>query len=144
MGDKNIIYFEKLHSDAIIPTKGTTNSVGLDIYAIDKAIILPFGRTLISTGIKVKLPHGTYGRISPRSGLSWKYGIHLMAGVVDPDYTGELKVLLCNISTEIVYIKKHDRIAQLICEKAVFPKIATANINEITERGAKGFGSTDE
>ena len=95
---------------------------------------------LIPTGWKFKLPPGTYGRIAPRSGLSLK-GIDVGAGVIDRDYRGEIKVLLINNSAQPFAVNKGDRIAQLICEKIVYPYIKE-DILDYTTRGDKGFGST--
>lgn len=114
---------------------------GLDLYACKDFNIPPRTRLLVPTGIKVKLPIGTYGRVAPRSGLSLK-GIDVAAGVIDRDYTGEIRVLLVNNSDFNCIGKKGDRIAQLVIER-----IATVDIEQVdsigqTARGDKGFGST--
>jgi dUTP pyrophosphatase len=71
-------------------------------------------RMLVSTGIAVVLPKGVYGRVAPRSGLAVKHGIQVGAGVIDPDYTGEVKVVLFNHGEKDFEVKKGDRIAQLV------------------------------
>ena len=83
-----------------------------------------------------------YGRIAPRSGLSVKYGIHVGAGVIDPDYTGELKVNLFNLGVVPYEIKKGDRIAQLILEKCMTPFVEEVSELTRTMRANRGFGST--
>ena len=95
----------------------------------------------MSTGIKIKLPVGTYGRIAPRSGLATK-GIDVAAGVIDWDYTGEIRVLLVNNSDIAFEVNIGDRIAQLIIERIATVKFETVKSLTDTERGEKGFGST--
>ena len=84
----------------------------------------------MSTGIKVRLPIGTYGRIAPRSGLSLK-GLDIAAGVIDRDYIGEIKVMLVNNSLHDFTVKANDRVAQLIIER-----MATVNIENVNKLDA--------
>ena len=100
------------------------------------------GRALVGTGIALSIPDGLYGRVAPRSGLAVKHCINVGAGVIDPDYTGEVKVVLFNHGTEDFEIKKGDRIAQLILEKCETPMIKEIGLLEETLRGDGGFGST--
>jgi dUTP pyrophosphatase len=97
---------------------------------------------MVSTGIAIGIPNGTYGRVAPRSGLAAKHGIDVGAGVIDPDYTGEVKVILFNNSDNDFEIKKGDRIAQLILEKVLTPEIKELGELAKTLRGEGGFGST--
>lgn len=83
------IIFKKLHSDSQIPSKGSAMAAGYDLYAYENAIIKPMDKALIPTGISVKLPPESYGRIAPRSGLTWKKFTDIGAGVIDQDYRGE-------------------------------------------------------
>ena len=87
---------KRITTTSILPTRATQGSVGYDLYADEDAVVRAGGRGVISTGISVEVPQGTYGRIAPRSGLAVKNGIQVGAGVVDQDYTGELKVVLFN------------------------------------------------
>lgn len=80
----------KLTENAIIPTRGSSRSAGYDLYSAENIIIPAHGKGLVKTDIQIKLPRGSYGRIAPRSGLSWKYHIDIGAGVVDEDYTGNV------------------------------------------------------
>jgi len=90
-----IIQFKKLSEDAIIPTRGTTNSAGFDLYALEDTIIIGGGgNVLVPTGIAVQLPEGTYGRIAMRSGLAVRHHLSVSAGVIDLDYTGGLGVVV--------------------------------------------------
>ena len=133
---------KKLVQDSIIPTRGSDGAVGYDLYSNEDCIIEPDNRWLVSTGISVVLPEGVYGRVAPRSGLSVKHGIQVGAGVIDPDYTGEVRVILFNQGNKNFEIKKGDRIAQLILERCETPPVVEINTIEATKRGSGGFGST--
>jgi len=98
----------------------------------------------VPTGIAIKLPPGTYGRVAPRSGVTVKYNIHVGAGVIDPDYTGEIKVVLCNNGRDPVTFNKLDRIAQLILEKVEIVEVKEVDDLRMTHRGSGGFGSTGD
>jgi dUTP pyrophosphatase len=133
---------KKLSSDAILPTRGSIGAVGYDLYSNYDGVIPTSERMLISTGIAVVLPKGVYGRVAPRSGLAVKHGVQVGAGVIDPDYTGEVKVVLFNHGEKDFEVKKGDRIAQLVLEKCETPLIEEISIVDDTERGSGGFGST--
>lgn len=133
---------KKLSPDATLPTRGSTGAVGYDLYSSMDTCVALKNRALVDTGISITLPPGTYGRVAPRSGLAVKKGIQVGAGVIDPDYTGEVKVLLFNDGEGHFIIKKGDRIAQLIVERCETPQIEEVTVLEDTERGEGGFGST--
>jgi dUTP pyrophosphatase len=134
---------KKLTYDAIVPTRGSDGAVGYDLYSSEDAVVpCQAGRALVGTGITVVLPQGVYGRVAPRSGLAVKHCINVGAGVIDPDYTGEIKVVLFNHGDNDFEIKKGDRIAQLVLERCETPPIEEISIVEDTERGSGGFGST--
>lgn len=142
---KMSITFTKLRPDAIIPSKATAGSIGLDLHSVDHYVVLPGQRIVVSTGLRVTLPSGTYGRIAPRSGLAVKHGLDVGAGVVDPDYTGELRVVLFNHDAVNPFIIRPGwRIAQLIVERAVDDLVIHESeyVPSDTERGTGGFGST--
>jgi dUTP pyrophosphatase len=134
---------KKLTYDAIVPTRGSDGAVGYDLYSSEDAVVpCQAGRALVGTGITVILPQGVYGRVAPRSGLAVKHCINVGAGVIDPDYTGEIKVVLFNHGDKDFEMKKGDRIAQLVLERCETPPIEEISIVEDTERGSGGFGST--
>ena len=140
---KNTICVKLLHENARLPECGSQYAAGYDLFSAENTVIPAHDRALVKTGIQVLLPQETYGRIAPRSGLSLKKSIDIGAGVIDPDYTGELSVLVINNGNENYNVSVHDRIAQLICEKIAFPGIKEEeNLKLITERGSGGFGST--
>jgi len=132
----------RLKTEAILPTRATSGSAGYDLSAIRDDVIEPGCRKLLPIGIAIKLPEGVYGRIAPRSGLAVKKGIQVGAGVIDPDYTGEIHVLLFNHGTEPFEIHSGDRIAQLILERFEFHEVILVDSLTQTTRGAGGFGST--
>lgn len=132
-----------LHQDAIMPCRQSKMAAGYDICCIEDVTLMPFERKLVSTGVSMTVPENTYGQLAPRSGLSVKHGIHVMAGVIDRDYTGEVKVLLYNTSsTTEVSIKSKERIAQLILKRIETPEVIEVDELETTLRGTGGFGST--
>ena len=134
---------KKLCYDAIVPTRGSDGAVGYDLYSSEDATVpCQAGRALVGTGITIVLPPGVYGRVAPRSGLAVKHCINVGAGVIDPDYTGEIKVVLFNHGVEDFEIKKGDRIAQLILERCETPIIKEIGLLDETLRGSDGFGST--
>ena len=87
----------KILSKAVIPTRATKYSVGLDFYSPSDYLIHPLSQIHIPTQIKIRVPLGHYGRLASKSGLAMKHHIHVGAGVIDPDYTGEVKILLFNV-----------------------------------------------
>jgi dUTP pyrophosphatase len=132
-----------LNNNAKIPKKGSDNSAGYDLYSIETGVIKPRERRLIKTGLVLEIPSGYYGRIAPRSGLAFKSGIDVMAGVIDSDYRGEIGVILFNTDNICDFIfGVGDKIAQIIFEKHYdFDMTLFNDLNE-TKRGDGGFGST--
>lgn len=131
-----------LSENGTIPTKGTSSSAGYDLYSSENSEIDPLKRALIKTNISIAIPDGYYGRIAPRSGLAYKNGIDVMAGVIDSDYRGDVGVILYNTGADVFQIKKGDRIAQLIIEKChTVDWLETEDLSE-TERGEGGYGHT--
>jgi dUTP pyrophosphatase len=135
---------KRIHPDAVTPKRGSSGAVGYDLTSVEQVTIEPHRWAMIPTGITIRMPEGVYGRVAPRSGLALKNGIHVGAGVIDPDYTGEIKVILLNMDNKSFQVDKGSRIAQLILEKCEVPDIAEVVefSNVYTERGDQGFGST--
>lgn len=145
--DKNTLKFIKNSEKAIIPTKATDGSAGMDLYAcLEQDLeIKPRDLVKVPCGIAVSLPGKNYaGLIFSRSGLGVKHGIALSngVGVVDSDYRGEICVGLCNLGDKPYTIKNGDRIAQfLIIKTEYLPLKEVEKLNQ-TQRGKSGFGST--
>jgi deoxyuridine 5'-triphosphate nucleotidohydrolase len=136
------IYIKKLREDAQLPTRGSTQAAGLDLYSVEEKVIAPGHRALVKTGISVAVEQGTYFRIAPRSGLALKHGIDTMAGVVDSDYRGEICVILVNLADTPFSVMKGDRIAQGIVEIIQLADVVEVENLDSTTRGTNGFGST--
>ena len=124
------------------PFRGSALAAGYDLFSSENFIIRAHDRGVVSTGLAVAVPIGTYGRIAPRSGLALKNGIDVGGGVIDPDYRGELKVVLFNHSDDDFSGTAGVRVAQLICERFCMPKLLPCICLDETERGENGFGST--
>ncbi|XP_063301757.1 deoxyuridine 5'-triphosphate nucleotidohydrolase, mitochondrial isoform X1 [Pelobates fuscus] len=136
--------FAKLSDHAFTPTRGSAKAAGYDLYSAYDYLIPAMDKAVVKTDIQICVPTGCYGRVAPRSGLAAKYFIDVGAGVVDEDYRGNVGVVLFNFGKEPFVVKKGDRVAQLICERIVYPDLDEVNVLDDTERGAGGFGSTGQ
>jgi len=136
-----LLKVKKLREDAKLPYKKHKGDAGLDLYTIEDIELEPNEIKVVSTGIAIEIPRGYFGLIKDRSSLSMK-GLHVLAGVIDENYRGEIKIVLCNLSKEPLRIDKYSRIAQLI----IIPYLSVYPIEydelDQTDRGANGFGST--
>ena len=137
---------EKMVPSAILPTRESEFAAGYDLYAFEDGVVHPYSQCLCKLKIKIHMPPGVYGRIAPRSGLSYRNGIQIGGGVIDADYQGEVGVILMNSKDQVFTFKRGDRIAQLILEKCtIVPIREVKSIVQIfgdTTRGSEGFGST--
>ncbi len=137
---------KKLTPTAIIPTKGSKYAAGYDLYAdiMTEIAIPPHETQLINTGISIQLPKRTFGGIYPRSGISVKRDLSLAncVGVIDEDYTGEIKVAIHNHGMKYRVVEPGERIAQLIVQPYTQVSIKEVNKLSKTERGNGGFGSS--
>ena len=133
--------FVKISADAVTLTRATRGSAGLDFYSPADYIIPPHGQLLVPTQIKLQIPLGYYGRLASKSGLAILHQLHVGAGVIDPDYTGEVMVLLINTASRVYNIAKGAPIAQLILEKISIPLLKEVKELLPTTRGAQGCGS---
>ena len=111
------------------------------MYSPTNVLIPAHDKVLVDVGVAFQIPMGYYGWIASRSGLAIHHHIHVGAGVVDPDYTGSIHVLLMNFSSQDHVIEKNHRIAQMILEKVACLVICEVSQMLPTEHGAKGFGS---
>jgi dUTP pyrophosphatase len=136
------LQFVRLTENALPPTRGSTLAAGLDLRSAYDITIPAFGKGLVETDLQILLPHGCYGRIAPRSGLALHHHISVGGGVIDPDYRGNVCVILFNHSVTPFHILRGDRIAQLICEQITHPVICEVSELNTTERNTGGFGST--
>ena len=132
--------FVKMSANVVTPTRATGASVGLDFYSPTDYVIPPHSQLLIPTQIKLQIPLGYYGRLASKSGLAILHQLHVEAGIIDPDYTGEIMVLMINAASRVYSIKKDDPIAQLILEKVSIPILREIKEIPPTVRGAHGCG----
>lgn len=129
-----------------LPAYESLLAAGLDLRAFlnEPVVLMPLQRQLVPTGLYIELPEGYEAQIRPRSGLAFKQGVTVLnsPGTIDADYRGEVKVLLVNLSNEIVNINDGDRVAQMILAKhEQIEWLPAAELNE-TVRGEGGFGHT--
>lgn len=136
------IQVTRLTDTAMIPTQGSPGAAGWDLYADETIKIRPGERAMVATGIAVRLPFDMAGLIWPRSGMAVKYGIDVLAGVVDSDYRGPVGVVLQHHGADDVYIAPGDRIAQLLVQPVVYAHMVAVERLGDTHRGERGFGST--
>lgn len=128
--------------------KAHVTDAGMDISSNEDLILKPNEYYMFKTGIYGILPTGTVINVKPRSGLACKHGIDTLAGVVDEDYTGEIRILLLNNGNKDFEVKRGDRIAQLVMSDVHQSMPIKINKNEfdrlklVKERGTKGFGSS--
>ena len=132
--------FVKMSANVVTPTRATEGSVGLDFYSPAEYIIPPHSQFLIPTQIKLQIPLGYYGRLASKSSLAVLHQLHVGAGVIDQDYTGEIMVLMINAAPRVYSIKKGDPIVQLILEKVSIPILREMKELPPTIRGAQGCG----
>lgn len=129
-----------------LPQYETAQAAGLDVRAnITESITLgPLERALVPTGLFIELPEGYEMQVRPRSGLAAKHGLSLVnaPGTIDPDYRGEIKVILVNLSNTPYELKPGERVAQLVVSQ--FTRVEWEPVEELgeTERGTGGLGST--
>ena len=132
----------KLSANATLPQRASLGAAGYDLFAAEATIISPGTRSVVKTDLSVGIPPRHYGRVAPRSGLSYKFGMDIGAGVIDSDYTGPLGIVMINNGVKDFEIKPGDRVAQLLLERVSVPDVEEVESLEVTQRGNKGFGST--
>ena len=143
----NSILYKKLREDTIVPTRGSLDAAGYDLYVpeFEGTTLIPAHETVkVPIGIAIELPGKTFGAIFARSGLATKEGLRPAncVGVIDSDYRGEIIVALHNDTNENKLIHGGDRIAQLVIVPYIsYPLEETKELSD-TDRGEGGFGST--
>lgn len=138
------VRFVRTHPDAILPTRGTDGAVGWDVYAVEQAFVYD-QPVLVKTGWKIAVPDGYEVQVRPRSGLALKQGITVLntPGTIDPDYRGDLGVILVGTAPSGRLIHKGDRIAQLVVAPVTRAAMVEVQaFDDTTERGEGGYGST--
>ncbi len=140
------IAVKKLSPKAILPTYGSLEAAGADLYAcLDEPVSIAPGDTAwIPTGVALEVPKGCAGLIYARSSLGVKRGLAPAnkVGVIDSDYRGEIRVVLLNHGKEVQRIEHGERVAQLVITPVLTPAYVEVDELDATDRGAGGFGST--
>ena len=131
--------------DLPLPSRATAGSAGFDVCSAEPDFVLrPGERRLVHTGLEMELPHDVECQVRPRSGLALRHGIMLpnSPATIDPDYRGELRVIVWNSGHEPVPVPRGMRIAQLVFARFEVPEIVEADALSDSGRGTGGFGST--
>jgi dUTP pyrophosphatase len=141
------VRFRRLESnpDLPLPARQTPGSAGYDVASAEPDFVLrPGERRLVGTGLAIELPDGVECQVRPRSGLALRHGITFpnTPGTIDPDYRGELRVILWNAGDEPVPIPRGTRIAQLVFARFLALEVEEAGELSESGRGTGGFGST--
>ena len=145
MGD--LVRFRRLahNPDLPLPTRATEEAAGYDVRSAEDDFVLePREIRLVATGLIMELPSGMECQVRPRSGLALRHGITLpnSPGTIDPDYRGELRIIMQNHGSEPVRIERGERIAQLVFQRFSTPDVVESEQLGATARGSDGFGST--
>lgn len=141
------VRFVKLRDNAILPFRGSEKSIGYDLSFAPEdgqsVRFYPGNQFGARTGLAVGFPEGYWGQIVARSGLAFRHGVTVLCGIIDPDYTGELSVVLQNTGKEPILVEPGDRVGQLILHRIAPPfEPVWVDSLEATQRGSNGFGST--
>jgi dUTP pyrophosphatase len=135
----------RLDERARLPTRAHPGDAGLDLHALEAAVIEPGCRASIPTGVAVEIPPGHAGFVLPRSGLAARHGISVVnaPGLIDAGYRGEVRVLLLNTDHDQRFaLGAGDRIAQLVLVRVELAVAVEVEALESSERGSGGFGSS--
>ena len=142
----NPVRVKKVRPDAKLPTYGSDEAAGADLYACleEDVVIAPGQSAWITTGISMEIPRGYAGLIYARSGLACKRGLAPAnkVGVVDSDYRGEFMIVLHNHGSEPQTVSHGERVAQLVITPVLTPGFVEVVQLDETQRGSDGFGST--
>lgn len=133
--------FELAHELATLPTRGSSESAGLDLYAVEDHVIPPGTTAIIKTGLKCKFNPGWAALLWDRSGMGAR-GVHRYAGCIDSDYRGPWGVVLHNSTNDTVVIGPYDRVAQVVFQRCWVGQPRLGHVSNDSERGTGGFGST--
>ena len=144
---RDVVRFSRMpgNLDLPLPTRATPHAAGYDVRSAESDFVLaPQEIRLVSTGLRMELPDGMECQVRPRSGLALRHGVTLpnSPATIDPDYRGELRVILQNTGAEPVAFVRGDRIAQLVFQRFSAPELIEVSDLGDTARDADGFGST--
>lgn len=136
------------NEDLPLPLYMTENAAGMDLFAAVHQVIElhPGQRERIPTGLSIALPSGYEAQIRPRSGLAWNSGVTLVntPGTIDADYRGEICIIMINHGESAFFIRRGDRIAQMVVQRVCRVRWDVRSELEPTARGEGGFGHTKQ
>jgi dUTP pyrophosphatase len=139
------VKIKRLRPDAFLPAyaHGPNEDAGMDLKAVEAAVLRPGEPALVATGIAIELPPGFEAQVRPRSGLALKHGITLpnSPATIDPGYRGEIRVIMLNLGRQDYHVERGDRVAQLVIARYEAVEWEESHLNE-TVRGDGGFGSS--
>jgi dUTP pyrophosphatase len=140
----DVLEVQLLHDDARPPERTREGDAGYDLRCIEAFALERGARATVGTGIAVALPDGVAGLVVPRSGLAAKHGLSVVngPGLIDPNYRGEIKVVLVNLGDERFTAEAGDRVAQLLLVPYWAPDLRVVEALPDSARGADGFGSS--
>jgi dUTP pyrophosphatase len=128
-----------------LPAYAHEGDAGLDLYAAEDAVLAPFERRLVPTGIAVAIPEGHAGFVQPRSGLALRSGLSFVntPGLIDSHYRGEISLIAINLDPVTpVCIARGDKVGQLVIQPVLRADLVEVDVLDATVRGEGGFGST--
>ncbi len=139
------VKIKRLRPDAFLPeyAHGPDEDAGMDLKAVEAAVLRPGEPALVATGIAIELPPGFEAQVRPRSGLALKHAITLpnSPATIDPGYRGEIRIILLNLGRQEYRVEPGDRVAQLVIARYEPVEWEESHLNE-TNRGHGGFGSS--
>lgn len=138
-----MIQVKRLTESAKMLNRGSPEAAGYDVHADEDVTLWPMERKMVSTGISMAIPEGKVALIWPRSKLASKHGIQVLAGVVDSDYRGEVKVVLLNSNERPVDFKVGDAIAQILIQEVTQEDTVEVSGLSDTVRGSAGIDDDD-
>ena len=137
-----IVKIKMLSPDAKCPKRGSSMAAGYDVFSARDVTIQPGCREMVWTDLMMEIPPGMYGRIAPRSGFAYLNAIDVFQGIIDPDFRGNIGILVINNGNDPFIINKNMRICQIVFERIAIPDLEVTQELGITLRGNGGFGST--
>ena len=135
----------RLREDAHLPHQAYEGDAGFDLAACERVVLEPGERAVVATGIAVEIPHGYAGFVQPRSGLAARHGVGVVnsPGLIDSGYRGEIKIVLINTDRDEAFVVDPGmRIAQLVVAPVAAVRMVEVEELAVSERGARGFGSS--
>lgn len=132
----------KVAGPGALPAYASEGAAGADLRASECVLISPGERAAVATGLHLEIPPGYVGLIWPRSGLALSHGVDTLAGVIDSDYRGELRVVLINLGEEPLILQPGERVAQILIQRVERAEFVRSESLAESDRGAGGFGST--